>query len=99
MTRASPSAAWSMTSRSTWRVGDSTTSSEESRIMPQFRIAVIGGDGIGPEVIEQAIRVADAAVRAGGNSIHWNRLSWSSALYRQTGRMMPDDGWQILSQH
>ena len=25
-----------------------------------FRIAVIGGDGIGPEVIEQAIRVADA---------------------------------------
>ena len=32
--------------------------------MPAFRIAVIGGDGIGPEVIEQAIRVADAAVSA-----------------------------------
>ena len=31
--------------------------------MPAFRIAVIGGDGIGPEVIEQAIRVADLALR------------------------------------
>ena len=29
--------------------------------MATWRIAVIGGDGIGPEVIEQAIRVADAA--------------------------------------
>ena len=31
--------------------------------MSSRRIAVIGGDGIGPEVIEQAIRVADAAAR------------------------------------
>ena len=29
--------------------------------MAAFRIAVIGGDGIGPEVIEQAIRAADVA--------------------------------------
>ena len=32
----------------------------------EFRIAVIGGDGIGPEVTEQAIRVAEAAVANGG---------------------------------
>ena len=31
--------------------------------MAVSRIAVIGGDGIGPEVIDQAIRVADAALR------------------------------------
>ena len=67
--------------------------------MAQFRIAVIGGDGIGPEVIEQAIRAADVAVRAGGSSIEWNRLPWSSAFFRQTGRMMPDDGWNLLTQH
>ncbi len=29
--------------------------------MAVFRIAVIGGDGIGPEVIDQAIRVAEVA--------------------------------------
>jgi len=67
--------------------------------MSQFRIAVIGGDGIGPEVIEQAIRAAEAAVRAGGHDIAWNRLPWSSALFRQTGKMMPEDGWSLLTQH
>src|SRR5207237_1969928 len=28
-----------------------------------------------------------------------NRLPWSSAFYQKTGRMMPDDGWQILQTH
>src|SRR5262245_31633124 len=64
-----------------------------------LRVAVIGGDGIGPEVIEQAIRVADAAVRRAGPSIDWNRLSWRLAYYRETGRMIPEDGWDLLRRH
>jgi tartrate dehydrogenase/decarboxylase/D-malate dehydrogenase len=67
--------------------------------MPTFRIAVIGGDGIGPEVIEQAVRCADAAGRADGATLEWNRLPWSSALYKKTGEMMPADGWDFLSRH
>ncbi|MBV9124863.1 MAG: tartrate dehydrogenase [Planctomycetes bacterium] len=68
--------------------------------MAASRIAVIGGDGIGPEVIEQAIRVADAAVRRhAGTALEWNRLPWSSNYYKQTGRMMPADGWEQLRQH
>jgi tartrate dehydrogenase/decarboxylase/D-malate dehydrogenase len=64
------------------------------------KIAVIGGDGIGPEVIEQAVRVADAAVsRHDRVSLEWQRLPWSSAFYKQTGKMMPDDGWDLLQQH
>ena len=42
--------------------------------MASFRIAVIGGDGIGPEVIEQAVRVADAAARKDGAGLEWNRF-------------------------
>jgi tartrate dehydrogenase/decarboxylase/D-malate dehydrogenase len=68
--------------------------------MATYRIAVIGGDGIGPEVIDQAIRVADAALRHdAGNKLEWNRLSWNTAYYKQTGKMMPDDGWEILRKH
>jgi tartrate dehydrogenase/decarboxylase/D-malate dehydrogenase len=67
--------------------------------MAAFRIAVIGGDGIGPEVIEQAIRVADRAARLDGAAVEWNRLPWSSGYYKQTGRMMPDDGWEVLRRH
>jgi tartrate dehydrogenase/decarboxylase/D-malate dehydrogenase len=64
--------------------------------MASRRIAVIGGDGIGPEVIEQAIRVADAAARKEAAALEWNRLPWSSSYYKQTGRMMPEDGWEQL---
>jgi tartrate dehydrogenase/decarboxylase / D-malate dehydrogenase len=67
--------------------------------MTLSRIAVIGGDGIGPEVIDQAIRAADAAVRRHGGAVEWNRLPWSSAYYQQTGRMMPADGWEVLAGH
>ena len=67
--------------------------------MASFRVAVIGGDGIGPEVIEQAIRAADAAVKLDGARIEWNRLPWSSAYYKQTGAMMPADGWDTLTKH
>src|SRR5260370_15956791 len=67
--------------------------------MATGRIAVIGGDGIGPEVIDQAIRVADAAARKEGSKLEWNRLPWSSAYYKQNGRMMPENGWELLRQH
>src|SRR5581483_8392438 len=67
--------------------------------MAAFRIAVIGGDGIGPEVIDQAIRVADAARRRDQAVLEWNRLPWSSIHYQKPGAMMPPDGWEVLRSH
>ncbi|HMF17361.1 MAG TPA: tartrate dehydrogenase [Gemmataceae bacterium] len=67
--------------------------------MAPLRIAVIGGDGIGPEVIDQAIRVVDAALVQDRASLAWNRLPWSSSYYKETGRMVPDDGWDQLREH
>jgi tartrate dehydrogenase/decarboxylase/D-malate dehydrogenase len=68
--------------------------------MAAFRIAVIGGDGIGPEVTDQAVRVADAAVaRHDKAALAWNRLPWSSAYYREHQLMMPEDGWEQLQKH
>jgi len=67
--------------------------------MAPARIAVIGGDGIGPEVIEQAVRVANAAVRYDRSTLEWNRLPWNSAHYQKTGAMMPADGWDLLRRH
>src|SRR5215470_6833103 len=66
--------------------------------MVGISVAVIGGDGIGPEVIDQAIRVADAALRESA-AIQWQRLPWSSAHYKQTGQMVPDGGWDLLRGH
>src|SRR5208282_2707620 len=67
--------------------------------MAAFRVAVIGGDGIGPEVIDQAIRVAEAGLRHDGARVEWNRLPWSTNHYKKTGHMVPPDGWDLLRKH
>jgi tartrate dehydrogenase/decarboxylase / D-malate dehydrogenase len=67
--------------------------------MAIHRIAVIGGDGIGPEVLDQAIRAVDAAGKKTGATFEWNRLPWGSALYKKTGKILPDDGWETLKKH
>jgi tartrate dehydrogenase/decarboxylase/D-malate dehydrogenase len=67
--------------------------------MAAFRIAVIGGDGIGPEVTQEAIRVADAAAARDGATLEWERLPWGSAYYRQTSHILPADGWDVLRHH
>ena len=69
--------------------------------MATHTIAVIGGDGIGPEVIEHARNAVDATVPKFDPSekIEWNLLPWSSAYYREHGKILPDDGWDILKKH
>ncbi len=68
--------------------------------MAGHRIAVIGGDGIGPEVIDQAIRAAEAAAKKHDRAeLQWNKLPWSSAYYKQHGRILPADGWDVLAKH
>jgi tartrate dehydrogenase/decarboxylase/D-malate dehydrogenase len=67
--------------------------------MASFRIAVIGGDGIGPEVTEQAIRVADAAGRLDGASFQWTRLPWNCDRLREQGALMPADAFDQLRQY
>ncbi len=52
------------------------------------RIAVIGGDGIGPEVIAQALRVLDA-VRARGVEVETWPLPLGAELYLRDGPTFP----------
>jgi len=62
-----------------------------------YRIAAIGGDGIGPEVVEAGLEVLDAlAARDGSFTLEVERLPWGSGFYRATGRMMPEDGLERL---
>jgi tartrate dehydrogenase/decarboxylase/D-malate dehydrogenase len=65
--------------------------------MRRHRIAAIGGDGIGPEVVAAACRVLDAvAATDGGHGFAFESFDWGSDLYRRTGRMMPEDGLRRL---
>jgi tartrate dehydrogenase/decarboxylase / D-malate dehydrogenase len=68
--------------------------------MAVHSIAVIGGDGIGPEVIDHAMRAAQkAAVKFDNAELKFDKLPWSTDYYKQHGRMMPADGWDVLAKH
>jgi tartrate dehydrogenase/decarboxylase/D-malate dehydrogenase len=65
--------------------------------MARHDIAVIGGDGIGPEVVEAGCRVLDALAGIEPDlGFAFRRFDWGSAYYRQHGVMMPGDGLQQL---
>ena len=59
-----------------------------------YRIAVIPGDGIGTEVVPEGLRVLErVAERSGGSlAFDYESFPWGSRYYRETGRMMDEDG-------
>lgn len=64
-----------------------------------YRIAVIAGDGIGPEVVDAAVPVLDAAARAEGLRLEWTFFPWGCDYYREHGRMMPESAIETLRHH
>ncbi len=67
--------------------------------MRTYEIAVIGGDGIGPDVIESGKQALDAAgAVTGGFRLKYTDLPWGCAYYLEHGRMMPADALQTLEQ-
>ncbi len=61
--------------------------------MKIIKIASIAADGIGPEVISAGIEVVNAAMtRISDAQIEFTHFDWGSDYYKQTGKMMPDDG-------
>lgn len=57
-----------------------------------YTIAVIPGDGIGKEVMPEAVRVLQAAQRRFGFALEMVPVEWASCdWYAQHGQMMPDD--------
>ena len=60
-------------------------------------VAVIGGDGIGPEVVGAGMRVMEAAAQADpGLEISFTEFPWGCEYYLEHGRMMPEDGIETL---
>ena len=65
--------------------------------MKHFNIAVIAGDGIGPEVIAEGKKVFDGIAKMDGSfSVSFEDFPWGCEYYLKTGEMMPADGLDIL---
>jgi tartrate dehydrogenase/decarboxylase / D-malate dehydrogenase len=61
--------------------------------MSRYKVAVIAGDGIGPEVIPAGIEVIEQAAPGACEFVHF---PWGCDFYRKHGKMMDDDGLETL---
>jgi 3-isopropylmalate dehydrogenase len=63
------------------------------------RIAVIGGDGIGPEVVAEGLTVLRAAVEPDGVIVETTDYDLGAGRYHRTGETLPDSALEELRGH
>ncbi|RED49476.1 3-isopropylmalate dehydrogenase [Seonamhaeicola aphaedonensis] len=57
----------------------------------KLNIALLAGDGIGPEVIDQAVKVSDAVAKKFGHEITWKPALTGAAAIDAVGEPYPDE--------
>ena len=64
------------------------------------KIAVIPGDGIGNEVIAEGVKLLEAIAECdGGFRFEFTHFPYGCEYYKETGKMMAEDGIEKLSKH
>src|SRR6266496_3742829 len=58
--------------------------------MKSYNIAVIGGDGTGPEVVREAVKVLDTAAKKFDLKINYTHYDIGGERYLKTGDVLPD---------
>ena len=64
--------------------------------MSTYKIAVMGGDGTGPEVTVEAVKVMDAAAAKFGFKVEKTEFDFGGERYMRTGELLPDSGVEDL---
>ena len=67
--------------------------------MTKYRIPVIGGDGIGPEIVEEGKKVIDAASEVEGFEVEWIPFPHGSDHYLETGELISEDTLKDLGNY
>src|SRR6478752_8805001 len=71
----------------------------ETQVKDAYSIAVIGGDGIGPEVVGEALKVLDAATGSGGPKFATTDYDLGARRWHATGETLPDSVLEELRGH
>jgi len=58
--------------------------------MVSYTVPVLAGDGIGPEVMAEGVKVLDAASEVHSFEIEWVRYPYGAEHYLKTGEILPD---------
>ena len=62
-------------------------------------LAVIGGDGIGPEVTAEAVKALDVVAAVEGLTIDRTDVTLGAEHWKATGEVLPDDVLEDLRRH
>jgi 3-isopropylmalate dehydrogenase len=68
----------------------------DATITTAVKLAVIGGDGIGPEVVAEGLKVLEAV--AGGGAFATTHYDLGAARWQRTGEVLPDSVMAELAQ-
>lgn len=67
--------------------------------MKKYNIAVIAGDGVGPEVIQEGIHVLNKVAELdAGFEFEFTYFPWGCEFYLENGKMMDEDGIEQLKE-
>ena len=66
--------------------------------MPTHKIAIVKGDGIGVDVVNEGMKVLDALAPRYGITWDYTEFPWSSDYYFEHGEMMPSTALKTLEQ-
>jgi tartrate dehydrogenase/decarboxylase/D-malate dehydrogenase len=65
--------------------------------MHHYEIAILPGDGIGPEVITESVQTLEALAELyGGFRLETQYFDWGTERYLREGALMPQDGLAVL---
>lgn len=65
--------------------------------MRHYHLAILPGDGIGPEVIPESVQTLEVLAELhGGFRLETEAFDWSTERYLRAGSLMPTDGLAIL---
>jgi isocitrate/isopropylmalate dehydrogenase len=67
--------------------------------MVQHTVSVIAGDGIGPEVISEGIKVLDEASEVMNFELNWVKYPFGADHYLKTGELLPENALKEMERH
>jgi 3-isopropylmalate dehydrogenase len=70
-----------------------------NRMSKSYHIAVIGGDGTGPEVTREAVKVLQASARKFNFKLNLTEYDFGGARYLKTGEVLPANASDEMRKH
>jgi 3-isopropylmalate dehydrogenase len=67
--------------------------------MKNYKIAKIGGDGTGPEVVREAVKVVDSAGKKFDFKVDWHEKDYGGDRYLKTGKVLDEEDLEDLKQY